>query len=156
MGVFGGTLFLNARLKCQHHNNIDNVLPNNCPSRPVQRDARGASWHASLLLPFTPRWAGNNKFFDGQITAYSSRTDTYAVLYDDGDRDDALQFKNYEVIFVGLEVECVRVLETDKDEMELAANTITQLAAAGRYSSGQGSMRVLTSHSLILCEYACL
>ena len=89
------------------------------------------------------RWAGNNRFFDGEITSYDSRTDTYAVLYDDGDRDDALQFKNYEVVFMGLDVDSVQVLETDKDEMELAANTITQLAAAGRHSSGQGTPHIL-------------
>lgn len=70
-------------------------------------------------------WAGDNTFFYGEIVAFEPETDSYTVIYDDGDADNGIRFRNYEVVWNGLHVQLVRVYETDQDEMEVAANAIT-------------------------------
>ncbi|GMH32728.1 hypothetical protein BSKO_00562 [Bryopsis sp. KO-2023] len=69
-------------------------------------------------------WAGDNTFFNGEIVAFENESNSYTVIYDDGDADNGIQFRNYEVVWKDGRVQLVRVYETDQDEMELAGNAV--------------------------------
>lgn len=65
------------------------------------------------------RWGGENAFFGGRIDSYDSTADRYKVVYDDGDADLALEFRDYEVTQKGSKIEVVTVTATDADDTDV-------------------------------------
>ena len=66
------------------------------------------------------RWKGERRFFEGVIENYDPSSHTYTVVYDDGDRDDALEFRKYKVEYAadGNKIEAVRVNEHNLDDID--------------------------------------
>lgn len=76
------------------------------------------------------RWGGEQTFFSGEIVSYDDVNDRYKVVYDDGDADEALEFRNYEVSHKAGKVDIVKVLETDQDDVEGVPGEVLQAAVA--------------------------
>ncbi|GMH43567.1 hypothetical protein BSKO_11489 [Bryopsis sp. KO-2023] len=63
-------------------------------------------------------WAGENTFFEGRIDAHHPAVDRFRVIYDDGDADEAIQFRKYDVTKKHGRVELVKVLEHNLDDSD--------------------------------------
>ena len=66
------------------------------------------------------RWKGERRFFEGVIENYDPSSHAYTVVYDDGDRDDGLEFRKYKVEYAvdGNKIETVRVNEHNLDDID--------------------------------------
>lgn len=61
-------------------------------------------------------WKGERKYFEGIIDKFHPTTDTYSVIYDDGDSDDHLKFQLYQIVYRGDIIDMVTVMEHNLDE----------------------------------------
>eukprot|EP00803_Ostreobium_quekettii_P007710 evm.model.scf_293.6 EVM.evm.TU.scf_293.6 scf_293:91596-100327(+) len=105
----------------------------------ARRKSRGSkpSGEALVGCRVSVWWEGENSFFGGRIDSYDGLADRYKVVYDDGDADLALEFREYDVSWKAGQVECVTVTATDQDDADMApGEAATADAAEGEVEKG--------------------
>lgn len=81
----------------------------------AQKKARGA---CLIGLAAQIWWEGENQYFSGLIEAYNEQSDRYRIVYEDGDMDDDMELRDYEVIMDGNEIDYIRIDEHNMDDTD--------------------------------------